>query len=127
MWLVTTRQHFGFQNAAGARPFSLNKDGGGVWYRKRDPLADSGLLSDADFRVLIKSRILRNYQTATVTDLVRACEYLIGDGVTVTDNLDMTVTITIPENLVTQFIRFELEKADLLPRQAGVKYNIIYQ
>ena len=45
----TLRQFFGFKNAKNALGFSKEFDGGGQWYRLRDPLADSVRLSDDDY------------------------------------------------------------------------------
>ena len=52
-------------------PFSKNRQGGGQWYRRRDPLADSVVLVDDDYRFLIKCRIIKNYQQARYRTLSR--------------------------------------------------------
>ena len=115
------RQFFGFKNAKNSLGFSKEFNGGGQWYRLRDPLADSVRLPDGDYRFLIKCRIIKNYQVGTVPNIIEACRFVFGDGCTVTDNLDMTVTTSVPGGNLTQFTRYAIENLDILPRQAGTK------
>ena len=115
------RQFFGFKNAKNSLGFSKEFNGGGQWYRLRDPLADSVRLSDGDYRFLIKCRIIKNYQVGTVPNIIEACRFVFGDGCAVKDNLDMTVTISVPGGNLTQFTRYAIKNLDILPRQAGTK------
>lgn len=117
----TLRQFFGFKNAENALGFSKELSGGGQWYRLRDPLADSVKLSDEDYRFLIKSRVIKNYQLGTVPDVIEACRFIFGDGCTVKDNLNMTSTVQVPRNKLTQFSKFAVQHLDIIPRQAGTK------
>lgn len=117
------RKFFGFRGSPHALSFSQVKRGGGQWYRKRDPLADSVRLSDEDYRFLIKCRILKNYQTGTLSNIIEACLFAFGQGCQVIDHYDMTVSITIPRSRITDFKRFAINHLDILPRQAGVKFN----
>lgn len=117
----TLRQFFGFKNAKNALGFSKDRNGGGQWYRLRDPLADSVRLSDSDYRFLIKCRIIKNYQVGTVPNIIEACRFILGDGCTVKDNLNMTVTVSVVGGKLTQFARYAIENLDILPRQAGTK------
>lgn len=118
------RQFFGFHTAQNARAFGrLNQNIGGQWYRKRDPLADSVQLSDEDYRFLIKCRILKNYQTATLEDVINAAQFIFGEGVDVVDNLNMSVNISIPQRNLTDFKQFAINHLDILPRHLGVKYR----
>lgn len=121
------REFFGFKDAPNAMSFSKARKGGGRWYRKRDPLADSVRLGDDDFRFLIKCRILKNYQPGTLSNIVEACHFIFGDGVRVVDNLNMTVNVTIPNRLLNDFTKYAIEHLDILPRQAGTKINIQIQ
>ncbi|WP_071058746.1 DUF2612 domain-containing protein [Pelistega sp. MC2] len=117
---------FGFKDGFGAMPFSKERKGGGQWYRYRDPLRQSVSLNDEDYRFLIRARISRNFQTATLPNLISALTFILGGDCIVTDNYDMTVTIQIPEVYKTRFKAFALEELDILPRGTGVKYNIIW-
>ena len=116
------RKFFGFQNAQNAMSFSRLRKGGGQWYRKRDPLADSVRLSDDDYRFLIKCRILKNYQTGTLPNIIEACRFIFGEGCHIVDNYDMTVSISVPSAITSDFKKFAINHLDILPRQAGVQY-----
>ena len=117
----TLRQFFGFKNAKNALGFSKELDGGGQWYRLRDPLADSVRLSDDDYRFLIKCRVIKNYQLGTVPNIIEACQFVFGDGCKVADNLNMTVSVKVPKKKLTQFSTFAVRNLDIIPRQAGAK------
>lgn len=117
----TLRQFFGFKNAKNALGFSKELNGGGQWYRLRDPLADSVRLSDDDYRFLIKCRVIKNYQLGTVPNIIEACQFVFGDGCRVTDNLNMTVAVKVPKKKLTQFSKFAAQHLDIIPRQAGTK------
>ncbi|HDR1925783.1 TPA: DUF2612 domain-containing protein [Pasteurella multocida] len=122
------RKFFGFHTSQHALSFGrLNQNVGGQWYRRRDPLADSVRLSDEDYRFLIKCRILKNYQTGTLPNIIEACLFVFGEGCDVTDNYDMTVSISIPRTKMTDFKKFAVEHLDILPRQVGVKFNYSIQ
>lgn len=118
------RQFFGFKDGLNAMPFSRHGQGGGQWYRLRDPLADSVKLGDDDYRFLIKARILKNYQTATLSDISQACRFILGDKFMLADNYDMTVTIKLPKNYLNSFKTFAIKNLDILPRPSGVKFII---
>ena len=94
--------------------------------RRRDPLADSVVLGDDDYRFLIKCRIIKNYQTGTLPNIIEACRFIFGDGCRVVDNLNMTVSVSVKSILLTDFTRYAIQHLDILPRQAGTKiiFNI---
>lgn len=120
------RKFFGFRGSPHALGFSQKRVGGGQWYRKRDPLADSVRLSDDDYRFLIKCRILKNYQTGTLPNIIEACRFIFGDGCRVIDNYDMTVSVSVSVSVsnqnISDFKKFAINHLDILPRQAGVQY-----
>lgn len=118
------RKFFGFRGSPHALGFSRGKSDGGQWYRRRDPLADSVRLSDEDYRFLIKCRILKNYQTGTLPNLIEACRFIFGDGCHVIDNYDMTVSVSVSvsNQNISDFKKFAINHLDILPRQAGVQY-----
>lgn len=116
------RKFFGFRGSPHALGFSRGKSGGGQWYRRRDPLADSVRLSDEDYRFLIKCRILKNYQIGTLPNLIEACLFIFGEGCHIVDNYDMTVSISVPSAITSDFKKFAINHLDILPRQAGVQY-----
>lgn len=115
------RKFFGFQNAQNSMSFSHSRKGGGQWYRKRDPLADNVRLSDEDYRFLIKCRILKNYQTGTLPNIIEACRFIFGRECRVVDNLNMTVTVNVSSENLTDFTQYAVSHLDILPRQAGTQ------
>lgn len=116
------RKFFGFRGSIHSLSFSLTRNGGGQWYRKRDPLSDSVQLSDEDYRFLIKCRILKNYQLGTLPNILEACQFIFGEGCNVIDNYNMTVNIALPRTNLTNFKQFAINHLDILPRQAGVQF-----
>lgn len=116
------RKFFGFRGSTHALGFSRGRLGGGQWYRRRDPLADSVRLSDDDYRFLIKCRILKNYQIGTLPNLIEACRFVFDAECRVMDNYNMTVSISIPKQHISDFKKFAINNLDILPRQAGVQY-----
>lgn len=121
------RHFFGFKDSSLAMSFSQSGAGGGEWYRRRDPLADSVRLSDEDYRFLLKCRILKNYQIGTIPNIIEATEFVFGQMCEVIDNYDMTVTIKINKENLSQFKIYAIQHLDILPRQTGVKFNYIIQ
>ncbi|MCK3654209.1 hypothetical protein A4G19_15855 [Pasteurellaceae bacterium Macca] len=119
------RKFFGFKDSPLALSFSRQRQGGGEWYRRRDPLADSVRLSDEDYRFLIKCRILKNYQTGTLPNIIEAARFLFGENSNAEDNYDMTVSIYISANTLNAFKRYAIEHLDILPRQAGVNFHYV--
>lgn len=113
------RKFFGFKQSKQALAFNM-----GEWYRKRDPLSDSVRLNDKDYRFLLKCQIIKNYQTATIPELIQALRFCFGKGCLVTDNGNFTVSITVPMEKLNSFRQFVIKNLDVLPRPAGVRYII---
>ena len=86
--------------------------------------AVSSLTTD-ERRLLLMLRYFQITTRGTVTEINKMLKYIFGDGVYVTDNLDMTMTyvflIPISDNLQEY-----LAGHDILPRPAGVNMNIAY-
>ena len=115
---------FGFNGSKNAVSFGrLNNSIGGKWYRNRDPLSKTIMLDDNNYRFMIKARIIKNYQTATMENIIESCFFLLGRHCEIIDNLNMSLTIKIPKRLLSGFQEFAIKKLDILPRQAGVKIN----
>lgn len=115
------RDYFGFLGGENAKPFSKEREGGGKWYRRRDPLRNPITLNDDDYRFLIKARIIKNYNKGTLANIYQACLFLCGVECVVIDNFDMTVTVSIPKESLSVFQYFALNNLDVIPRQAGIR------
>lgn len=116
---------FGFLGSPIALGFSRARKGGGEWYRARSPLSKTVVLADEDYRFLIKCRILKNYQSGTLSNIYEACLFIFGQGCSVIDNEDMTISVSIPNKNMTNFKRFAIEHLDILPRQCGVRIHYV--
>lgn len=117
---LAPRGLFGFRGAHGAGPFRWRAAFGGMWYRNGDPTTESVTLSDEDYRFLIKCRIARNYQVGTVDDISDALEFIFDENSTVFDQYDMSLSVMIRSDSVSEFTRYALKTLDILPRPAGV-------
>jgi len=121
----TPRSFFGFENNPYAGPFTRGQRLGGKWYRYGGAIADSSFANDEEMRTLIRLKVIKNYQSGTIPNLMQALNVLLGGTfANAIDNLDMTVTIYAIRSRVTPFVRFVFEKMDLLPRAAGVQLLI---
>ena len=106
--------------------------GRGRWYRAGEAFRETILLTDQEFRFLIKARIWKLYQNPSLDYLTDALQALTGDDAYIVDNGNMTMKIYYgAEVLLDSFIKFAIENLDILPRpvavgytyeQAGVKY-----
>ena len=118
------RRFFGFKGSQQALGFSIDGKGGGRWYRYSYPLYDVVNLDDKDYRWLILAKVLKNYQTASLSDLKNFCALMYGKNVQIVDNYNMTVNIKIDKALTNDFTAWAAQHLDLFPRQCGVKYII---
>ncbi len=117
---ITPRSLFGFDNAPSAVGFQSAGAGGGKWYRVGDPLADSVVLDDVDFRFLIRCRIAKNYMVGTIDDVTEMVEFIFGEGSGAYDAYDMSISVLLPTESITPFKQYAIKQMDILPRPAGV-------
>lgn len=111
---------FGYRGVYNAEPW-----GAGVWFRRGDSAGVSIELTDADFRFLIKAKILKNFQNGTLDYALYALRQLFSEESNIQDNLDMTATIFLPLNALNLLQRYMITQMDILPRPMGVMYNYI--
>lgn len=110
---------FGFKPPLGG--MSKNGVGGAKFWRLGGQLANSVSLGDTEYRLLIKSAVIKYWSGHTIVELQMAANNLLGVGsVEVRDNEDMTITAKVLRG-VSMFERFALEKLDILPRPPAVK------
>jgi len=110
---------FGFRAPLGG--FSKGGVGGARFWRIGNRLASSVRLEDTEYRLIIKSAIIKLWSTNTIPGLQKATNALLGPGsARVTDNEDMSITVDILRG-VALFERFALESLDILPRPPAIK------
>jgi hypothetical protein len=82
----------------------------------------SNVLNDLEYRNLIRAKIVRNHSEGTGEDMIQAMQYVFqSNQITVVDNYDMTVNVTIGIDLT--YAQEQLFNLDIFPRPAGVKLN----
>ena len=108
-----------------AGPFTQAQHLGGQWYRYGGATADNAVANDDEYRLLIKLKVIKNYQTGTLENVMNALNVLLGGPyANAIDNYDMTVTVYAIKSRVTPFVQFVLDRLDLLPRPTGVGLTI---
>jgi hypothetical protein len=117
---LAPRTLFAFDGVSTGQGFSRGGQGGGRWYRLGDPLTESVRLDDPDYRFLIKCRVAKNYMTGTIENLSDMLEFIFGPSSAVYDQYDMSVSVLIQAETITDFKRYAIQELDILPRPAGV-------
>lgn len=98
--------------------------GRGRWYVAGEAFRETILLTDQEFRFLIKARIWKLYQNPSLDYLTDALQALTGDDAYIVDNGDMTMKIYYGNTIaLDSFIKFAIENLDILPRPVGVGYT----
>ncbi|MCG9064729.1 DUF2612 domain-containing protein [Laribacter hongkongensis] len=123
---LAPRGLFGFRGASGAKGFNKSGMGGGKWYRSGDPTTESVTLGDDDYRFLIRCRIARNYQVGTIDDISDALEFIFGSESAVFDQYDMSLSVLVRSDNISDFKRYAVKELDILPRPNGVGINFYF-
>lgn len=117
---LAPRGLFAFAGAPGGLGFRRGQTGGGKWYRAGDPVTASVRLDDDDYRFLIRCRVAKNYMTGTVENMTDMLEFIFGAGSTAYDQFDMSMSVLIQAQAITEFKRYAITTLDILPRPVGV-------
>lgn len=117
---MIVKSWFGFNDAENKKGFNQ-----GEFYRYKNELKGDFCLSDYDYRFLIKAKIIKNYQTATLENIYRSLEFLFGKGNFVFDNYDMSLNLVIKRTKLNLFLLKMVLKNDVLVRPVGVGYKIV--
>lgn len=99
--------------------------GQGRWYRAGESLTQSIRLLDSEYKFMLKARIWKLYQDASLDYLTDAVQALTGEDAYIVDNYDMTMKVFYGNyiNSVDSFIKFAIENLDVLPRPVGTMYT----
>lgn len=119
------RTFFGFNNLSNTAGFGGSSGfKGGVFYRYGASTFDPLTLDDTDLRTYIKMKIWKNMQQPTFPYLIAFLTEFFGENnFIITDNEDMTVNLEIYGTL-TAIKEVLIVNYDILPRSAGVQYNL---
>lgn len=121
--------YFGFQGAPQSDTFGSLTDPsvGSIWYSPNAPTGLGRVPTDAEYRLLIKAKILKNRTLATPEDVIEAYKFLFGASVVVVDELgECRVRIGIGKILsnIEKGLLFDLSGVEtLLPKTVGVSYE----
>ena len=97
--------------------------GKGRWYVEGEAFRETILLTDQEFRFLIKARIWKLYQNPSIDYLTDALQDLTGSDAYIVDNYNMTMTVYYGSGVLQDgFVKFAVENLDILPRPVGIMY-----
>lgn len=98
--------------------------GQGRWYVAGEAFRETVLLTDSEFRFLLKARIWKLYQNPSIDYLTDAVQDLTGADAYIVDNGNMTMRVFYSGSVaLDSFIRFAIENLDILPRPVGIMYT----
>lgn len=98
--------------------------GKGRWYVDGEAFRETILLTDQEFRFLIKARIWKIYQNPSIDYLTDALQDLTGSDAYIVDNYNMTMKVYYGGDVsLDSFIKFAVENLDILPRPVGIMYT----
>jgi hypothetical protein len=80
-------------------------------------------LTDEEYRIVQRFKILRNNLDMTTTNIDNAIFSIFGGAIIFTDHQDMAITYEVPEGLAN--IAAIAQTQDLLPRPCGVDLNLV--
>lgn len=119
---------FGFADDPSA--YSYGEEGypqyGGRFYEEGDPVnwsvsyTGSSILSDSEYRTLLKALIIRNTSKGLTSDIVNAAQFIFNAKACLYNYGDMSYGVFI-ERQLTITEQAMLRVLDILPRPAGVK------
>lgn len=85
---------------------------------------DDRNMSDEVYRLIIKSKIIKNNSQTTIEDILYGMNFLLPQAaiVRVMDNEDMSFSVEFFSN-ISEIQRWAILNADLVPKPQGVKFN----
>lgn len=100
--------------------------GRGFWKGPFDPATGIVSLDDDTYRIVIRAKILANSWDGTVQSLCAFWDWLFGAGVVkVTDNLDMTATLTYTAAALNAVQTSLLTNGAFFHKPGGVHFNYV--
>lgn len=96
--------------------------GGQITQFGASTLQESQELSNEIYRILIRAKIAKNTNDATLDGIVSALNYIVPSPSTnIIDNEDMSFSVSFSEPL-TEIQRYVLNTFDIIPRPQGVEF-----
>lgn len=116
-------EYFGFVDNPAALPYGEegNASVGGRFYDEGEPIVETSLLADPEYRLIIRGRIVKNHAKGKTSDFINAINFMF-QATSIIDDVQGNMTIGVyigrPISLVERAIILNL---DILPRPAGVR------
>lgn len=92
---------------------------------KRPNIEDHNIDEDELYRILIRSKIIKNNKNATIEDILEGLSFILGKtGIKLIDNKDMTFSIEFYFELSDlEFFILENYGSEIIQRPQGVKFK----
>lgn len=124
---ATQLSFFGFENAPGAEPFGElnNLSVGGRWRSYTESTTGNNILTDEEYRVFIRARIIKNYTRATLEEIIYMTQFILGVQIVIITEGDRSYIINIGKNL-SENEQALISNIAVMPKPIGVKANYAY-
>lgn len=120
------KPYFGFEGNPRAEPYDK-----GLWYSLfNNDGGDSRVLTDEEYRRVLKARIIRNRTNCTREDFVQILSLLIGGtNFVLSVPKHGNITLRLPSGFSNDFVLYFLSRTDeadsLIPKPLGYRMNVI--
>ena len=83
----------------------------------------SPILDNSAFRTLLKAKIAKNMWTGGIRDLAETWRMLFDSDITIRDNQDMTIDVSIVGDSLDAITKMLIKRGDLIPKPQSVLIN----
>lgn len=118
-------QFFGFQGQPGAAVFGEEGvlDIGARFRDELEPETTTSVLADPEYRLLLRTKIVKNHTQGTNEDILQGLAYLFNTPQTVIEDIgNMAIQVAVGRPL-TYLEKVLISQLDILPRPAGVRIS----
>lgn len=128
----TDAPYFGFEGSLNGQTFGTVEDPavGGYWYSITNPNeASSRILTDEEYKIVLKSRIIKNSSNSSTEDILKVLNLLTGNQstqITYPLNGYAEVTVNDPNGLASYFLSRYQYPDTILPIPNGTRLKVNY-
>ena len=118
---------FGFDGAAGAASFGEvgNPLVGGRFRSVSEDTTGNNVLTDPEYRLFIRARIIKNYTRATLEEIISMAQFILdADTIVITEG-DRSYTVGIGR-LLTLNEQALIANTDLMPKPVGIRASYAF-
>lgn len=120
-------EFFGYDGASSAGTYGdvNNSNIGARYLSSGEDIGGDKELSDAEYRIFIRARILRNYSASTCEDIIDSVKLILGvDQVELTEGV-MSIDILNVSGTISDNDLALIQNYDILPRPTGVEIGSV--